>query len=318
MFERKAFLITLAIAVIAAMVFPACASQPAITPVAITVVGADGTSEVVDLAQMTAMTGDGGYIKTTLTVRGPFSYKGVEINELLDLVGGITEEQSVRVTATDGYTLIFTYDQINGNVMTYDGYGKLLGIEDLTMLIAYESDGEEGFEGSPRIVFIGEGPPITLGPCWVKDVATIEVVPAVAEWQLTVSGYETLTIDRSTYEDFLASCHSATCVYHDHTYEGVPLYILVGVVDNSPLEEGHYVYNYALADEGYTVRIISSDGYFADLDSDFVAQNNIILAYQKDGEPLPENEFPLRLLGDDLTSEQRVKQVVEIQLILPQ
>ena len=144
----------------------------------------------------------------------------------------------------------------------------------------------------------------------------IEVVPPVAEWQLTVTGYQTLTIDRSTYEDFLASCHSATYVYHEHTYEGIPLYILVGAVDDSPLEEGHYVFNDSLAEQGYTVRIISSDGYFVDLDSDFIAQNdNLILAYQKDGEPLPDSEFPLRLVGEGLTSGQSVKQVVEIQLV---
>ena len=49
------------------------------------------------------------------TIAGPSRYQGVTVDYLCDLVGGVNESNSIRVTAKDGYSMSFTYNQLNGD-----------------------------------------------------------------------------------------------------------------------------------------------------------------------------------------------------------
>jgi DMSO/TMAO reductase YedYZ molybdopterin-dependent catalytic subunit len=43
----------------------------------------------------------------------------------------------------------------------------------------------------------------------------------------------------------------------------------------------------------------------------------MIIAFMRDGSPLPENQYPLRLVGPELTKGEMVGQIVCIEIVLP-
>ncbi|MCK4474670.1 tungstate ABC transporter substrate-binding protein WtpA [Candidatus Bathyarchaeota archaeon] len=73
-----------------------------------------------DVIYMSSCEGWGGLMTSAGTIVGPFRYKGVTVDYLCDLVGGVNESNSIRVTAKDGYSMSFTYNQLNGDSVTYD------------------------------------------------------------------------------------------------------------------------------------------------------------------------------------------------------
>ncbi len=46
--------------------------------------------------------------------------RGAMLEDLCELVGGLTPSNAVLVSATDGYSAIFDYDQVHGEFNTYD------------------------------------------------------------------------------------------------------------------------------------------------------------------------------------------------------
>jgi hypothetical protein len=95
----------------------------------------------------------------------------------------------------------------------------------------------------------------------------------------------------------------------------VPLWILIAAVDGADAPDGHYMFNDLLAQEGYNVRVTAKDGFNVTFSSSQVAgNNNILVAYQLDNNPLPASEFPLRIIGDNLTGKQKIKMIASIKL----
>ena len=43
----------------------------------------------------------------------------------------------------------------------------------------------------------------------------------------------------------------------------------------------------------------------------------MIIAFMRDGSPLPENQYPLRLVGPELTKGEMVGQIVCIEIVFP-
>ena len=82
--------------------------------------------------------------------------------------------------------------------------------------------------------------------------------------------------------------------------------MLIGRIDDENVhEEG--AFNDELVEAGYDANVIAADGYSITLDSATVARNDdIIVAYLLDDEPLPEKHWPLRLVGPNLESSDRV------------
>jgi len=71
-----------------------------------------------------------------------------------------------------------------------------------------------------------------------------------------------------------------------------------------------------LARKGYQVRVVASDGFAATVNSTVLWRNDkIMLAYLEDGAVLTDG-WPLRLVGNELTSKQMVKNIARIEMVL--
>jgi len=283
-------------------------------------------SQELSMSQIKAMSpceGWGGRMRSTGDIQGPFEYKGARITDLCNLVGGITPSTVVRVTAKDGYSMTFSYKQITeGDFITYNPATK----EEVThgkleVILAYEGDGKplSEKEGPLRVGVVDSKNQVTDGHWWVKWIEKIEIEAAPKEWSLHMKGAVSEDIDRATFESGAASnCHGVKYVDDKgRKWKGIPLWLLVGKVDDD-VKHGEGAFSDELADKGYEVKVIAGDGYSCTFSSADVKRNdNIIVAYKMNGEPLPEKYWPLRIVGPDLTGEQRVGQVVKIEVVFP-
>jgi len=292
----------------------------------LTVVGLNGTTVTLNstaMGNLESITSLGALVTSAGHINTVLNYTGVPIVTLCNLVGGITNETSVTIVASDGYSMVFTYDQIMGGYTTYDPAtgNEVPHDQALTTIIAYFRNGTalSEDEGPLRVAIVGPEGLITDGHFWIKDVTRLEVHSAVAEYTLTLNGTLYEVMDRATLESGVA-CHGEnwTDAATGITWTGIPLWYLVGHIDDQNVHEDR-AFNRTLADLGYTVRIISADGYFVDLNSTFVKLNyDILLANRENGTALEMKYWPLRLVGADLTKTQMIRNVVEIQLIFPE
>ncbi len=280
--------------------------------------GADGTA-------MKAQTVKAAFLRSTGRIDGPSVYVGIPMSAILERVGGLNPEQAIRVTARDGYQMVYSFAQVNGGIFTYDGEGNVLRVGGPSMLLAFESE-RDSADKLPRIIYARpDGAVITDGHFWAKSVAKIEVIPGVEDWQIRLSGVEKAWLDRATFESIV------TCPVTPHpavswsvtekdgsqsTYEGTPLWVVLSIIDGGDTPDGHYVFNDDLAEKGYTIRVISEDGFAAEFDSKTVARNDdIIVAYLRNGEYLAEGDAPLRLVGDLPTKKHSVKGIAMIEIV---
>ena len=94
----------------------------------------------------------------------------------------------------------------------------------------------------------------------------------------------------------------------------MPLYYFVGSVDDEIAHEGP-AFNRTLADAGYSVDVIAADGYTVTFDAARIQYNkNIIVAYKVNENPLPDEYFPLRLVGSDLSKKEMVGMISQIKV----
>lgn len=290
----------------------------------IEVTSIDGKTSSVDLSELTFVTGNGGFKKSTGTIVGPGELSGPRLLDVLALAGGIEKGQAVELTANDGYKMTLTYEQVNGHILTYDEEGQAITLGGVEAIIAVDSSDDELIEAPPRIAFIGDA--ITDGHFWVRDIGEIKITSTPGEWEINLTGIRNEVLDRSTFESL------ATCPDTPHpgqkwettdkdgekvTYEGAPLWVVLSMIDGE--EEGHFRFNRELSREGYKIQVIAKDGYLVELESQDVAYNDgIFLAYLKNGKPLAEGEGPLQLVGPNLPSKQHsVREISEIKLVLP-
>ncbi len=164
---------------------------------------------------------------------------------------------------------------------------------------------EDG-EGPLRLAIISEkNNQVTDGHWSVKWITKIELKPLGKEWSLKMSGILEKEVDRNSFQSCASpSCHQAT--WKDdkaQIWAGVPLWRLVGEVDDNIEHEG-LAYNEKLADIGYVIQIIATDGYSITLESAMTKRNNdLLVAYVVNENPLPDKYFPLRLVGNQLAEE---------------
>ena len=266
-----------------------------------------------EIRAMPSYTAGGGFKKSTGTIIGPFNYTGVNITYLTDLVGGIAPSESVKVTASDGYSMTYTYDQIMADLETYNGTTG-----PITMVLAYEENGSpvpDEYGGPLRIAFTGPDSPVTDGHFWCKYVIEIEILGGVEEWNLTMVGAIKDTVDRSTFESCVG-CHRASWTdSDDQEWSGIPLWLLAGVVDDGKNETAKHYFNDTVADVGYNLSVIAGDGYSKAFNSTFVKRNDgIIVANEMNGTVLSGAYWPLRLTGPDLKKSEMVGNIVEMRI----
>jgi len=322
--------------------FAACAPQPESAPTETVAPAPTETSaepagpvlEIVGLSEtrslamdevkaLPATEGYAGIKSSTGKITPPVVFKGVALKDLAGLIGGMDETTGFSVIAEDGYSITYSYDQIfNGTFVAYDPATgqELKNPVELTPILAYEGDGQPldpDRDGILRLAIVSADlNQVTDGHWSVKWVNRLEVKSLGAEWALKVRGALSEDIDRASIESCGApQCHGASWT-DDKAQEwiGVPLWILVGAVDDAITHEGP-AFNDALADAGYTVDVIASDGYTVAFDAARVARNSdILLAYKVNGNPLVDKYFPLRLVGADLAKNEMAGAVVELKV----
>lgn len=139
------------------------------------------TYSMTDLQDANLVTGYGGEKEQDGTIIGPYPYQGVTLTDLLNAVGGITEGQSVKITASDGSYQTLSYDQrINGDFNIYDSAGGLLTRPTKpTISIIFSEYGNplDNSTGPIELGTISTFNYITDASMWVKMVTTINVIP---------------------------------------------------------------------------------------------------------------------------------------------
>lgn len=329
---KKCIALSLTLALAALLVVACQGATPEVTeaPVAteaalpvLEVVGPSGSRSLTlaELQALPTVEGWAGIKSSTGTITPPAQFRGVALQELAALVGGLTPEFGISVVAEDGYAMTLSYDQIaNGAFITYDpSTGEEVTIADpLTVALAYERDGQPlpaDSDGTLRLVVLSPlNNQIVDGHWSVKWVNQVVLEAMTEEWSLNLEGAITEQMDRGTFQSGAApSCHQASWTDDQgQEYTGIPLWMLVGRVDDDN-RHGDNAFNVALAVQGYTVDVVAADGYAVTLDSSrFAGQNGILVAYLLNGEPLPEDEAPLRLVGADLQRNEQVGQIASI------
>ncbi|KAF5433734.1 Oxidoreductase molybdopterin binding domain-containing protein [Candidatus Methanophagaceae archaeon] len=142
-----------------------------------------GTAEKVvtfdELKAMPSYEGYGGFFSTVGMINGPFKCKGVPVEDLCALVGGINDSNTLWVSAPDGYMMVFTYDQVKGDFVTFEPATlKELPHGELKTILMYEQDGAllSEDDGRPlRLAIVSEDKLLTEGHYWIKWVDKIAI-----------------------------------------------------------------------------------------------------------------------------------------------
>ena len=100
---------------------------------------------------------------------------------LLNLIGGISSSENVTVTASDGYQVTFTYQQVQGQGLnTYDPSTKVTvqPPQPLTIIVAYDCNGTAfpASQGPLSIALVGPQGLYTPGMYWAYLLVKIEVI----------------------------------------------------------------------------------------------------------------------------------------------
>jgi hypothetical protein len=150
---------------------------------------------------------------------------------------------------------------------------------------------------------------------WVSDIIIYSSEEPVDDsWPLTLTGASTYNIEQAEFEAGVVA-HEVTWTDDADLWSGIPLWRLVGYVDDD-VQHGDDCFNDALAAAGYDVQVIASDGYSRTFSSADVARNDdMIVANTLNGEELPEDKYPLRLVGPDLSGQDKVGMIKQIKLV---
>jgi len=284
----------------------------------LSLVALDGTETVLDendIVELSTVEYEGGLMTSSGSIQSLGTYTGVALSTLYDMVGGITNKTILRVTASDGYAMVFTYEELtSGEFITFDPAtgDEVEHTQNIDVVLAYLCDGEPLADDGPlRTAALGPEGYITEGHFWVKWVVKIEIREALEDWTLTLNGSTVEEMNRISFE-MRAQKHPANWTDDDsQLWTGMPLTFLLGRVDDSDSKS----FNQTLAEEGYTVTIVASDGYTLELNSTFILQNeNILVSDLMDDAALPEKYWPLRLVGSDLEKSQMIRNIAEIRI----
>jgi hypothetical protein len=298
-------------------------------PMNLTLVALNGTTLTLNetaLAKLESITSRGGFKTSVGYLRGIGNYTGVSVVDLCKLVGGINSTCSLLVTASDGYSMVYTYNQVQGKDLTC--YASATGDEvqssqPFTMILAYYKNGANFTldEGPLRLAIVGPQGLLTDGHFWIKMVTRLEIQPGVADWTVVLTGPNSDNMTRSSFESGM-NCKDWNHVAnwtdsHNNVWSGMPLWYLISWIDDKG-DINRMSFNDTLAIQGYTVRVINGNRAYRDFTSLRVMHNSsIIVANTLNGAPLPQPHWPLKLVGSGLSDDEMICNIVEIQMIFP-
>lgn len=251
-----------------------------------------------DLGLLESITAPGTFTNSA-GVDHTATYSGVPLSAL---IGNAPSDGTVRVTASDGYSMNYPVSQL---------FDRTAG----TWILAIMENGwymplDPGYL---RIVQVGDSNPHFTSSLSARMVERIEVLGEYAAYTLTISGETTRVFTRGELEAGIGCpCHTATITATmkgaTATYSGLPLWRLLAYVDGGTApdaEEGiHYDdadFNDALVAQGYNVVLTATDGYSQTVTASVVAHDDrFIVALKKDGTFLdPAAEGSMRFVFDD-------------------
>jgi Oxidoreductase molybdopterin binding domain/CARDB len=161
-----------------------CAQIESLPPINLTIVAPNGTGLVLnstDIGSLPSYRAYGGYKNQLGNIRGLGNYTGVPLPMLCNLVGGINSSQCLLVTASDDYSMTFTYAQVNGDFVTYDPAtgDEVQHLEPLTAILAYYKNDlnlslDDG--GPLRLAIVGPEGFATNSTYWVKWIIRLEIL----------------------------------------------------------------------------------------------------------------------------------------------
>jgi hypothetical protein len=332
-------LVALASVVLGGLLVPGGTPKAAAAgPVVLTIVGNGQTKTftVAELQALKAYSGYSGIINSAGAVTPPIAVKGVKVTDLLAEVGGIPDLQSTDITASDGYGMTLTYDEVvNGNIIMYSATTKEeeAAKAPVSVVLLYEENGAPIPPGPS-----GDGPlrlavcqptnvsQVAAGHLFVKWVDRVSLRSAVVPWTVKMYGLKNkrgkrqmYTLDRLSYDSCATpGCHGSswTSPSPARTWAGVPLFLCIGKVDGGKRHGGYGAYNEALALKGYRIKITSASGASVIVGSRTIRnQEKIILANKLQGSELTRKYYPLRLVGRKIASKKFIGRIVKIQLL---
>jgi len=243
--------------------------------------GALAEYTLADLKQLEVITAPGTFTNAA-GVDYTATYTGVP---LTTLIGNLSEDTTVRVTASDGYSMNYPVEMLAGH---HDG----------TWVLAFKENGEYMplDPGYLRIVQIGENNPHFESSLSARMVERIDVLGMYEEYTLLLKGAVERLFTRGELEAGIGCpCHTATVTstgrQGTHTYTGLPLWRLIAYVDDGICPDAelgiHYSdedFNDDLAAQNYTITLTASDGYVQTVTSTLIARDDrFIVAFKKDG-----------------------------------
>lgn len=297
----------------------------------VTVVGANETAINVTMTEMFSMitvSKNSSYQNTYGNVRGEGIYTGVKVSDLIDLVGGMEEKDTIRVIAGDDYTQIFEYAKVYPNQTYLDIQGD--------MVLAYEYNGTKvpEYEDGFRLTFLPDDgyysnadanattdpDPAAAGPQWVSNVTRIEVLPYTYSATIDLSESELRTLPATSGEGAYIKKDGVTII-GPYNFTGVKVSYILDQIDYLP--------------ENYIVTARSADGYSVTYSKDKVygemsgynstgypvgiINSTMVIAYEQDnGSIIEDGPLWLVFLNEDgnLTDgNQWVKGVVSLTIL---
>ncbi len=131
------------------------------------------------LMELDSIAGSGKYINKVGKITGPNNYTGVSMSVLLGTIESLPENYTLQAIASDGYSVNYSMDEVNGQVSVYNETGDEIGTENMTMIIAYKENGEllnETTGGPLRVAFVDEQGFITSSGMWLRSLVKIEII----------------------------------------------------------------------------------------------------------------------------------------------
>lgn len=154
---------------------------------------------------------------------------------------------------------------------------------------------------------------------------TLVIASDSDEWSLSLFGAREDLIDAAYFKEgkeCADAVHMATWKDEEgNEWSGIPLWYIIGMVDDDE-SGGHYTFNDNLAEEGYSIKIIASDGWDTTVESRDIARNDgFIIADSVNDSPLPlvtdqgKPLWPLALKGSAVFGGQSVGSIASIELL---
>ena len=295
-------------------------SNPKLPSMSLTLVGADGQQKILtekDIAALQSYTDKGGFKSSGGLIAATGTYTGVPITTLLNLVGGMTSDETLTVTASDGYSMVYTYNQV-ANAQDFTTYDPITGSEKsptqpMKVVATYLINGSAliSGDGPLRIGVLGPEGLLTEGHFWTKMVTKMEITSNVKDWTVTVKATTNLDMNR---QSFTADLNHFGINFTDssgNVWTGTALWRWVswsnynGGVSNDSL------------DKGYSVKVVSGDGSSATFsDAQVKSNDNIIVAAELNDAVLSDPYWPLTLVGSDVSSQNSIKNIIEMDITI--